>query len=293
MMFGTRHEFRYFECGSCGCLQILDPPADLTPYYPSDYYSLSPAPPPGGLTGYLRRIRNRRVFSGRGVVGAVLARLTRYPYQSIGPWLAAHPAGNRARVLDVGCGGGALIDDLAQAGYPEPLGVDPFVDGDIWHPSGARVLKGTIADVSGTFDLIILNHVLEHVPDQVGTLRSARRLLAAGGHCLIRTPTTSSFAWRHYRQHWAQLDAPRHLFIHSLDSLERVATEAGLTIVEVRYDSEELQFVGSELYARDIAAVDGEGVFSRGEIRAFRRRATALNAERQGDQIAVMMRAAD
>ena len=110
MMFGTRDEFQYFECGECGCLQLMDPPADLGRYYPAHYYSLAPAAPPTGLKGYLRRIRNRRVFTGRGLTGAVLARLTRYPYHAIGPWLAAHPAGRRASVLDVGCLARPIVD---------------------------------------------------------------------------------------------------------------------------------------------------------------------------------------
>ena len=38
-MFGTGEEFDYSECGSCGALQLMDPPADLSPYYPSSYYS--------------------------------------------------------------------------------------------------------------------------------------------------------------------------------------------------------------------------------------------------------------
>ena len=59
MMFGTRERFDYVECARCGCLQIRDVPADLSPYYPADYYSLAAPrrrrrsqsaspPPPGG-----------------------------------------------------------------------------------------------------------------------------------------------------------------------------------------------------------------------------------------------------
>ena len=44
MMFGLRDRFLYGECRDCGSLVLLDPPADLGPYYPPDYYSLSPRP---------------------------------------------------------------------------------------------------------------------------------------------------------------------------------------------------------------------------------------------------------
>ena len=38
MMFGFGDEFEYVECAQCGCLQIRSYPADLSKYYPSNYY---------------------------------------------------------------------------------------------------------------------------------------------------------------------------------------------------------------------------------------------------------------
>src|SRR3569832_1856689 len=37
MMFGTREEFEYFQCGSCDCLQIAHIPENLGQYYTSSY----------------------------------------------------------------------------------------------------------------------------------------------------------------------------------------------------------------------------------------------------------------
>ena len=42
MMFGFPDEFVYFKCSNCGCLQISEEPADISKYYPTDYYSLKP-----------------------------------------------------------------------------------------------------------------------------------------------------------------------------------------------------------------------------------------------------------
>src|SRR5882757_7251102 len=39
MMFGLRDEFEYFECSSCGCVQISEIPTNMEPYYPTKYYS--------------------------------------------------------------------------------------------------------------------------------------------------------------------------------------------------------------------------------------------------------------
>ena len=39
MMYHTREEFQYFECGNCHCLQITEVPDNLADYYGDSYYS--------------------------------------------------------------------------------------------------------------------------------------------------------------------------------------------------------------------------------------------------------------
>jgi SAM-dependent methyltransferase len=293
MMFGLRDPFLYIECAVCGCLRLADPPADFSRYYPESYYSLE-APPrrPGGIIGWLRRRRNAFAFTGDGVFGRLLQARAPYPIEGVADWLRRVGGGRDSRILDVGCGTGALVHDLALAGFRRPIGIDPFIADDLHYEVGASVLKREITQVEGPFDLIVFNHSLEHIADQLGTLRTVRALLAPGGMCVARTPTVSSFAWEHFRTDWVQLDAPRHLHIHSAESMRRAASAAGLELIDVSYDSCEFQFVGSELYRRDIPYVEGNGSFSRAEIRRYRRRARELNAEGRGDQASFFLRPA-
>jgi hypothetical protein len=51
---------------------------------------------------------------------------------------------------------------------------------------------------------------------------------------------------------WVQLDAPRHFFLHSANSLGLLAGKVGMAVTETVYDSDELQFVGSEQYLKGI-----------------------------------------
>lgn len=44
--------------------------------------------------------------------------------------------------------------------------------------------------------------------------------------CLLRLLIVPSQAWREYGVHWVQLDEPRHLYLHSVDSLRAVAANA-------------------------------------------------------------------
>lgn len=289
MMFGFRDRFSYFECPECGCLQLSQIPADMSRYYPAEYYSLELDPSRRGrIESLVRNVRNRYAFFREGLLGRVLAAELPYSMGSIHHWLSLDGLSRDSRILDVGCGGGQLLYDLASLGYRRLLGVDPFIREDIEYGNGVRILRSTIHELDGSFDLVMFHHSLEHIPDQLETMQSAARLLAPGGYCLVRIPIVSSYAWEHYRENWVQLDAPRHFFLHSVESIRRLGESAGLRLARTWHDSTELQFVGSELYARDIPLREGGGKFGRREVREFRRRAAELNAQGRGDQAAFL-----
>lgn len=294
--FGLPGAFTYGSCGACGSLQLLDPPADLAAYYPVDYYSLGPDAS-GGAAGRVKAEVSRYLLTGRGAFGAVLARLRRPAVPQMSHWLARVRATPDTRILDVGCGWGALLRALDAVGYRCLTGVDPFLaaparDGHV------ELLRSTVEALaervdSPRFDLVMIHHALEHVPSPHDTLAAARRLLAAGGHCLVRVPVVPSLAFEQYGARWVQLDAPRHLVIPSVAGLTALAERVGLERVALAYDSEPIQVWGSELYARDVTLSAGArrlGWLARQRGRRFAVRANAVGA---GDQAAFLFRRVD
>lgn len=291
MQLGTRERFRYVECGACDSLQISEIPEDLGRYYPSHYFSFSlPEPQPPSIYERLRRVRNRAALTGRNPFGRLLSAVTGYAFAEVGAWLTTLRVPLDARILDVGCGAGHLLCDLAAAGYRDLHGVDPFIGDDLAYANGVSIRKRTIHQMTGPFDLALFVHSFEHVADPAETLASVARLLAPGGYCIVWTPTVPCWAWSHYREDWVQLDAPRHLTIPSPVAMRRMSELAALELLEVRYNSTEFQFTGSESYRRDLALIDGGSTYSRRDLRAFRRRARRLNAAGQGDQAAFFLR---
>jgi 2-polyprenyl-3-methyl-5-hydroxy-6-metoxy-1,4-benzoquinol methylase len=301
--FGTGEEFEYFCCADCGCLQIAEIPEDASRYYPEGYYSFR-AVAEGSLTARishsLERRKNRYVVSGVGLLGRLLNawRPVRNPVALVSRSCPLE----RSAILDVGCGSGEFLYDLKELGLARAVGIDPFIGADLSYRNGVRVLRTALyehADASGeTYDIVMFNHSFEHMPEPERVLAAARGLTARDGAVLIRVPTVSSFAWERYGADWVGLDAPRHLFLHSLESMEILAKGAGLEVREVVYDSYELQFWGSEQAAKGIpldsprshARSRARSVFSRSEIRAFRRRSEELNREGRGDQAAFLLR---
>jgi hypothetical protein len=143
----------------------------------------------------------------------------------------------------------------------------------------------------------MFHHSFEHVLSPLETLLSVRRLLRPQGRCLIRMPTVSSWAWRHYRELWCQIDAPRHIHLHSTESLRILADRARLQLERVIYDSTAFQFWVSERYARGkpLCPLDrssaGPVECVPSELRRYRKQARRLNAMRDGDQAAFYLTA--
>jgi len=290
MMYGTREEFDYFECGQCGCLQIAVIPENLAEYYSSGYYSYQALENKVSWFKQLFvRARNRFSLVNHGCLGCCLFYF--FPEQKIHA-LSHLQLTPESRILDVGCGAGKLLYDLSQLGMSNLSGIDPFNRHDICYPNGLTIEKKTLDEIGGLFDLIMLNHSFEHLADQVETLHLIRDRLSDAGTCMLAVPLSSSYAWQHYRQNWIQLDAPRHLYLHSENSMRLLAGSCGFTVSKVIYNSTSFQFWGSEQCADDIALLEQKSyaveprlsMFSKRDIAKFSQRAEKLNIEKTGDQ---------
>jgi SAM-dependent methyltransferase len=294
MMFAMNETFDYFQCRQCGCLQIESPPADLARYYGPGYYSYGDRTPKRGLQALLVRARNRHLSGRTDPLGWLLAK--RRPFLALASLKPLHLPLD-ARILDVGCGSGELLLALQSAGFRQLMGVDPFIEHELDLGGGLRVVKAELGSLTGPFDVVMFHHSLEHIPDQQQALRAACQVLRPGGFCVVRIPTVSSQAWHDYQVDWCALDAPRHLYLHSRESIALLAQQCGLSVNSIEDDSTAFQFWGSEQYRRNIALmrpgcndlVPAPGLFSDAELAEFSRRAQLLNQQHQGDQITVYL----
>ncbi|HUN69694.1 MAG TPA: class I SAM-dependent methyltransferase, partial [Burkholderiales bacterium] len=257
MMFGTREEFEYLECGRCGCLQIAAIPADLAKYYPREsYYSYKP-PKKKLYPAWVLRLRQERTrhFLGeRTLLGALGGALTKRSEHF--DWFRHGHVRLDSRSLDVGCGSGTLLLRLQREGFRSLLGADPFIEADIDYGNGVRILKRSVGEIEGRFDFVMLHHSFEHMLDPADTLVKLQRLLSPAGTLLLRIPVSDCHARRKYGLNWMAWDAPRHLYLHSVKSMELLAAAAKMEIFLREYDSSCQQFTSSELYIRGIPYIE-------------------------------------
>ena len=283
-------EYVYFQCLSCNCLQIAEVPANPAQYYPAHYHGFQWKPGSNRIIRIAHRVRAEYIVFRRGFVGKLLD--ARFPDDALRS-LSSLGLTTNSRVLDIGSGTGKLLYWLNELGIHDVLGIDSQIPAPIRYSNGLRILKCELTELEeGEWDVIMLHHAFEHMPDQPNVLRLCLKLLAPGGLCLIRTPVVPSFAWTQYGSYWVQWDAPRHLVVHSPESLTNLASQAGFDLVRIVYDSTAFQFWGSEQYKRGIplesaqSYLNNRRAFAPGEIAAFGRMAQQLNLRGQGDQAA-------
>ncbi|MGH3726113.1 MAG: class I SAM-dependent methyltransferase [Mycobacterium sp.] len=300
MMFGTRELFEYFRCAECDTLQIVSEleGEELMRHYPSTYYSLNGAGQPRVLRWLVTQRDRFKLRSGGWIFGYLMtAPVPEGIFRvllggDVVRMLAQLGVERGARILDVGCGSGALLDRLARVGFSSLAGADPFIATDGESREHIPLMKRYLSDVTGEFDLIMFNHSLEHMPDPVATLEVAAKKLAPGGMCLARVPTTSSEAWNIYGADWVQADAPRHMVIPSRQGMALAAERAGLRVEQTFDDSTFGQFTGSEAYRGDVAVTDPKilRMFRPKQIWEWEKRARRLNREDRGDQTGFVLR---
>lgn len=292
MMLGLRTIFHYRQCGECGTLWLTDPPKDFAIYYPKDYYSFA-----GGNGGwrkrlrhYLRAERDKTYFGTGNTVGRFVSH-----WYGEGALLsiAKLKIPRNAKILDVGCGRGKLLQRMAALGFCNLTGIDPFLSHEIHDGERLRIRKCGLEELAGEkFDLVMFHHSLEHVPDPGAALRIAAGLLAEGGKCLVRLPVVA-YAWEKYGTNWVQLDPPRHMWLPTEKAMKILAESAGFRAEIVEYDSTGFQFWGSELYVRGVELRQASPwrlarEFSLGGIRRYREQAALLNRQGVGDQAAYL-----
>lgn len=280
--FATLEPFEYVQCPGCQAIQIVDVPADLARHYPANYYSytsVASAPTRAEL------VRKRAYAEVMLRTDALAGRVQEHPWVG---WLRGR-AGTRSRILDIGCGNGELLGELRGYGFRRLFGLERFLPDQAEIPPGVEIMSEPPASWDASFDIVMMHHSLEHMPDQVAALREAARLTARGGHILIRIPLGGTALATEYGEFWSGLDAPRHLITHTVASFEAAAAKAGLQVLDLTYDATAREFVVSELWQRgeSLAGVQESALgqfFSPAQLASFGSRAAELNASGDGDQ---------
>ena len=138
----------------------------------------------------------------------------------------------RALVLEVGAGAGGILEPFAAAGHEVhgcDLGAEYIRYGK---QRGLDLHEGDMAALESfpKADLLILNHLLEHIPDPVGFLKKARAMLKPDGLLFIGVPGLIFYPVN-YRSKLLYYLQNAHAWHYCLETLRYTASQAGLAFV--------------------------------------------------------------
>jgi SAM-dependent methyltransferase len=159
---------------------------------------------------------------------------------------------NNKTLLDFGCGTGHFLKYMQSKGW-STSGLEP--NPQARQTASDLLNKSIFSDISsiqGTFGVITLWHVLEHLHDPYHTLRSLTTHLAPGGTLIIAVPNYSSPDAIHYQNYWAGYDVPRHLHHFNKVALQYLIKLTGMKIVDIHPMKFDAYYVSllSERYAQ-------------------------------------------
>ena len=129
-----------------------------------------------------------------------------------------------AKILDYGCGSGQFLSELSDAGFKNLTGYDFDQKArEAARSSGAHVVDDEDElTAMGSFDVITMNHVIEHLVDPITSLSRLSCLLNPGGRIIIRTPNARSALSRVLGAAWRGWETPRHLHVFTPKSIDKI-----------------------------------------------------------------------
>jgi SAM-dependent methyltransferase len=136
-----------------------------------------------------------------------------------------------ARMLDIGFGHGYLMQMARAYGF-EVYGFDASqAHVDQMQPLlGARVAQGVLGRSSipwDSFDVVVMSHILEHMPFPRLSLEEVSRILNPGGFLFIAVPDIDSIHFKIFGKHWDVINPLVHYQYFSGASLVKLFEECG------------------------------------------------------------------
>ena len=136
--------------------------------------------------------------------------------------IKSHSRGGMLIVLDIGCSNGVFLDLFAGS---ETWGVEPSGSGDAAKKKGHKILKTIFEKAklpSNYFDLVIMNHTLEHMDDPQSVLKKIGILLKEDGVLFLDVPNFGSLSSKILGKRWPYLLPLEHKHQFTKESLAKL-----------------------------------------------------------------------
>ena len=249
--FLLQGKFPIVKCKKCGLISLatVSNSKKMGKYYPEKYYSYNKIDS-NSLKLRIKMLLYNLYFN-RGP-GNPFLKMVFSPFLPFSRGAIISP---NQKLLDIGSGSGQFIYEMRHFGM-RVYGLEPGkFDKESAKRHGLNI-KGTnllkARYPKEYFDIITINHVLEHVPNPAKNIKEIYRILKKNGKLIVGVPNYHSLAFFLFGKNWYQLDVPRHLNDFSDNILVRKLKKERFKINKVRYNSRPTQFTISLFYSLNI-----------------------------------------
>lgn len=138
------------------------------------------------------------------------------------------------RVLEIGCSNGVFLDIFKNHGF-ETWGVEPSKTAIVAKRKGhtiSRTLFQKTKLPKDYFDIVVLNHTLEHLKNPKQILKKVYRVLKRGGIVYIDVPNVGSLLSKMMGKRWPYLLPDEHIWQFDKESLSKLVRSSGFKILE-------------------------------------------------------------
>jgi 2-polyprenyl-3-methyl-5-hydroxy-6-metoxy-1,4-benzoquinol methylase len=212
----SKQEFAIYECDQCSFRFTQDiPDADsIGAYYKSEEYI-------------------SHTDTSKGIVNNLYQKVRKYTLRQKRKLVETITGVQKGQILDVGSGTGAFANEMSSHGW-QVTGLEPDADArEVAKKNYDLELKETSLFYNlqpGSYDVITMWHVLEHVHDLAAYIQQLKSLLKENGKLFIAVPNYTSGDAATYKEFWAAYDVPRHLYHFSPDSMRVLTGKYGMRI---------------------------------------------------------------
>ncbi|RJO61040.1 class I SAM-dependent methyltransferase [candidate division WS5 bacterium] len=142
--------------------------------------------------------------------------------------------GPKGNILDVGCANGAFLLSLKRLGDYGLYGLDIKNTGMNFAEHAIDFKEGHLEDLyypEHFFNAVILDNVLEHVPDPVIFMHKVMFILKPGGYIFGTTPNYNSIDRFVFKKYWGGFHMPRHIYLFNANNLNMFMKKMGTSEV--------------------------------------------------------------
>jgi len=211
-------DYQLTKCLDCGLLWDSAPPLDTSALYEEEYYNSSLLK--GGYGNYSQAMKlNSKTFRHRLIS-------------------SQSKIASKGWLLDVGCALGDCLIHAKDLGWEHPLGLDVSEFAIKFASSrDLSVFCGSLINHSfqpNSFDLLLLQDVIEHIADPLSHLKAAYQLLKPGGWIYVVTPDVEGLWSKLLGSHWYHYKPKEHLTYFSKSTMKLSLHQSGFTNMQLK-----------------------------------------------------------